>query len=146
MATRRLTDAFRPVSQAAALLAMYDFVLANKLFCLELVQNRSENKQEVPCISSFLSFCSYLYQHAHRSSRAASYAHLTLFIIQVLVEDPGLVKRLCETTVPVRLSRQRQPYLPLGNKDRTLAANIIDIMIDSINHNLRKRLDVGLYM
>lgn len=143
---RRLTDAFRPKPQAAALLAMYDFVLANKLFCLELVQNRSENKQEVPCVSSFLSFCSYLYQHAHRSSRAASYAHLTLLIIQVLVEDPGLVKRLCETTVPVRLSRQRQPYLPLVNTDRTLAANIIDIMIDSINHNLRKRLDVSLYM
>ncbi|KAL1305131.1 hypothetical protein AAFC00_002056 [Neodothiora populina] len=136
----------QPDADAASLLAMYDFVLANKIFCLELVQTKSENKQDISTIGSFLSFCSYLYQHAHRSTRAGSYAHLTLFIIEILVEDPGVVKRLCENTTPVRLSRQRQPYLPIVKGDRTLAANIIDIMMDSINHNLRKRLDIDLYV
>ena len=137
---------YRPKAEAATLLAMYDFALANKLFCVDLVQTQTEGKQEGPSISSFLSFCSYLYQHAHRSARAGSYAHLTLFIIQILVEDPGMAKRLCETTTAVRLSRQRLPYLPAVKGERTLSANIIDIMVDSINHNLRKRLDVDLYM
>lgn len=56
------------------------------------------------------------------------------------------MRKLCETTVPVRLSRQRPPQLPLVTTDRTIAANVIDVMIDSINHNLRKKLDVELYM
>lgn len=136
----------RPNPDAACLLAMYDFVLANKLFCVDLIQTRADKKQEGPSIASFLSFCSYLYQHAHRSSRAGSYAHLTLFIIQILVEDMAIVKRLCETTASVRLCRQRPPYLPIAKGERTLAANIVDVMVDSMNHNLRKRLDVGLYM
>ncbi len=46
----------------------------------------------------------------------------------------------------VRLCRQRQPYLPLVRADRILAASILDIMIDGINHNLRRRLDVELYI
>jgi hypothetical protein len=143
---RKLTNHHRPKPEAAVLLAMYDFVLSNKLFCAELVQVRVENKQQISGVASFLSFCSYLYQHAHRSARAASYAQLTLFIIQILVEDPAMAKKLCETTASVRLSRQRAPYLPVIRGDRTFAANIIDIMADSINHNLRKRLDVGLYV
>ena len=80
------------------------------------------------------------------TKRATQYAHLTLVTIQNLVEDLDVVKKLCETTVPVRLSRQRPPQLPLVTASRTLAANLIDIMVDSINHNLRKKLDVELYM
>lgn len=48
--------------------------------------------------------------------------------------------------MPVRLCRQRQPYLPYTGGDRILAASIFDIMIDGINHNLRRRLDVDLYI
>ena len=46
----------------------------------------------------------------------------------------------------VRLSRQRQPFLPLFRGDRILAASILDTMIDGITHNLRRRLDVDLYI
>lgn len=46
----------------------------------------------------------------------------------------------------VRLCRQRQPYLPLVRSDRIFAASILDTMIDGINHNLRRRLDVDLYI
>jgi hypothetical protein len=46
----------------------------------------------------------------------------------------------------VRLCRQRQPYLPLVRGDRVFAASILDTMIDGINHNLRRRLDVELYI
>jgi hypothetical protein len=48
--------------------------------------------------------------------------------------------------MPVRLCRQRQPYLPLVRGDRIFAASILDTMIDGINHNLRRRLDVELYI
>jgi hypothetical protein len=46
----------------------------------------------------------------------------------------------------VRLCRQRQPYLPLIKGERILAASILDTMIDGINHNLRRRLDINLYI
>ncbi|THW81752.1 DUF1741-domain-containing protein [Aureobasidium pullulans] len=82
----------------------------------------------------------------HDEARATQYAHITLFTIQNMVEDLEIAKKLCETTVPLRLSRQRPPQLPVIATDRTLAANIIDMMIDCINHNLRKKLDVELYM
>ena len=45
----------------------------------------------------------------------------------------------------VRLCRQRQPYLPHIQAERILAASILDIMVDGISHNLRRRLDVDLY-
>lgn len=49
--------------------------------------------------------------------------------------------------MPVRLCRQRPPYLPLpqGNKGRVAGAAFMDVMIDGINHNLRRRLDVRMY-
>jgi Domain of unknown function (DUF1741) len=46
----------------------------------------------------------------------------------------------------VRLCRQRSPYLPPVRGDRMLAASILDTMIDGINHNLRRRLDVDFYI
>jgi len=51
-----------------------------------------------------------------------------------------------ESKMPVRLCRQRQPYLPLVKGDRMLVVSILDTMIDGINHNLRRRLDVDLYI
>lgn len=132
--------------EAASLIAAYDFVLANKIFCIDLVQPYTENKQQTTNLASFLSLCSYLYQHSHRSPRVASYAHLTLLTLQLLVEDAAIAKRLAETTCAVRLCRQRQPFLPLVRTERTLAANVLDIMIDSINHNLRRKLDIDLYL
>ncbi|KAH0289544.1 DUF1741-domain-containing protein [Aureobasidium namibiae CBS 147.97] len=136
----------QPQPQAGTLLTVYDFVSANKAFSADFVRAYGDDKTQSSPFAQYLSFCSYLYQHAYRSRRATQYAHVTLFTIQNLVEDLDVVKKLCETTVPVRLSRQRPPQLPLVSADRTLAANIIDVMIDSINHNLRKKLDVELYM
>lgn len=46
----------------------------------------------------------------------------------------------------VRLCRQRSPYLPSARGDRVFAASLLDTMIDGINHNLRRRLDVELYI
>ncbi|THY62382.1 DUF1741-domain-containing protein [Aureobasidium pullulans] len=137
---------YRPRSQAGILLTVYDFVVANKAFSADFVGTYTEGKKESSPIAQYLSFCSYLYQHAYRSQRATQYAHITLFTIQNMVEDLEIAKKLCETTVPLRLSRQRPPQLPVIATDRTLAANIIDMMIDCINHNLRKKLDVELYM
>jgi hypothetical protein len=48
----------RPGSEAAVLLATYDFVHANKLFCFNFVTLPAEKGLEAP-ISSFLSVTSY---------------------------------------------------------------------------------------
>lgn len=137
----------RPGPEAGVLLGTFDFASANKLFCYNLVSLRPEKKTDTPPLSGLLSLSSYLFQHAHRSIRTTAYSHLNLFIIQVLTEDQSLVKILCseENKLAVRLCRQRPPYLPLVKGDRTAAATIFDLIIDGINHNLRRRLDVPFY-
>ncbi|KAI0182130.1 DUF1741-domain-containing protein [Hypoxylon sp. FL1284] len=135
-----------PGEEAALLLGTYDFSHANKLFCLNLVTLPAE-KGEEQAISSFLSLTSYLLQHAFLSTRATNYAHLSLMVFRLLIEDQLLCKRICSdaSQVAVRLCRQRQPSLPAVRGDRILAASVLDTMIDGINHNLRRRLDVSLY-
>lgn len=68
-------------------------------------------------------------------------------VFRLMIEDPILCKRMCseENKVPVRLCRQRQPYLPPVRTERTIATAVIDTMIDGINHNLKRRLDVNMY-
>jgi hypothetical protein len=138
----------RPGPEAIVLLSTYDFAVANKLFCFNFVTISATTKSESTPFSSFLSLTSYLFQHAHRSSRGAQYTCLCLFIIQTIVEDQILAKRICseESKTTVRLCRQRQPYLPLVKGDRVLVTVILDLMIDGINHNLRKKLDMEFYM
>ncbi|CAK7262558.1 hypothetical protein SEPCBS57363_000127 [Sporothrix epigloea] len=170
--TAKTLFAALPGDDAAVLLATYDFTHANKLFAFSLVtlgarpaapaaptQNSSETAASQrptpshhpaePPIASFISLTSYLLQHAHRSPRATNYAHLSLMVFRLLVEDPALCKRLClsdeNTRVAIRLCRQRAPHLPLVKSPRPLAASILDTMVDGLTHNLRRRLDVGLY-
>ncbi|KAF3067465.1 UPF0588 membrane protein C20F10.02c [Daldinia childiae] len=135
-----------PGEDAAVLLGAYDFSHANKLFCFTLVTLPAEKGEEQP-ISSFLSLTSYLLQHAFLSTRATNYAHLSLMVFRLLIEDQLLCKRICsdESKVAVRLCRQRQPFLPAVRGERILATSVLDTMIDGINHNLRRRLDVSLY-
>ncbi|GFP60540.1 UPF0588 membrane protein C20F10.02c [Trichoderma asperellum] len=136
-----------PGQTAAILLATYDFSHANKLFCFHLVTLPSEKEHERP-MSSFLSLTSYLLQHSHLSSRATYYAHLNLMVLRLLIEDPAICKKICsdESKTHVRLCRQRPPYLPLVKGDRVLATCVLDTMLDGINHNLKRRLDVSLYV
>ncbi|KAK5119375.1 hypothetical protein LTR85_007731 [Meristemomyces frigidus] len=137
----------QPGPETATLLTLYDFTMANKLFCHHFVSQPSADKGEAPPFSTFMSFTSYLYQHAYRSARASLYSYLTLLILLILVEDSTIAKLLCETSAPVRLCRQRPPFLPLPHKnDRPYAAALIGLMIDGINHNLRKKLDTGFYI
>lgn len=108
----------------------------------------AQKKGDPSPLNSFLSLTSYLFQHAHRSSRSTQYTYLTLFILRLLVEDQLMVKRLCgdESNMSVRLCRQRQPFLPIVKGDRVPASIILDLLVDGINHNLRRRLDVEYYM
>ncbi|KAF2862636.1 DUF1741-domain-containing protein [Piedraia hortae CBS 480.64] len=138
----------QPGPESAILLTLYDFVLANRLFRHRFTtQPPAFPAEQPPPISSFLSLTSYLSQHAHRSARAVLYSYTTCLILLILVQDSGTAKALCETSGAVRLCRQRPPHLPPGKWDnRPYASAILDILVDGINHNLRKRLDVGLYM
>ncbi|KAK5712681.1 hypothetical protein LTR15_011673 [Elasticomyces elasticus] len=135
----------QPSPETNSLMTVYDFTTANKLFCRHFVTQEATDKEQAAPFSSFLSFTSYLYQHAYRSSRAASYTYLTLLILLVLVEDTAIAKQLCEITAPVRLCRQRPPLLPLPKGERSYAASIIGSLVDGMNHNLRKRLDTAFY-
>ncbi|KAH6618993.1 hypothetical protein C7974DRAFT_40293 [Boeremia exigua] len=137
-----------PGPEIGVLLSTYDFVNANKVFCFTLTSLPAATKGATSPFSAYLSMTSYLLQHAHRSTRSALYTHLCLFILQILVEDKEILKRLCndDSKMPVRLCRQRQPFLPQVAGDRVPAAVILDLMIDGINHNLRRRLDVDFYI
>ena len=130
------------------MLAAYDFVNANKLFSYSLLSCPAENKILETPYSAFLSLTSYILHHAYRSARASLYGLLNLSILRIIVEDQSLCKRICtdESLMQVRLCRQRQPFLPPSAPSRPAAAQILDISIDTINHNLRKRLDVDLYV
>ncbi|EFE30772.1 uncharacterized protein ARB_02262 [Trichophyton benhamiae CBS 112371] len=136
-----------PSPEAAVLLAIYDFVNANKLFGHTLVTTSAEKRSEEAPFASFLSLTSYLLQHAYRSARVALYAEANLFSLRNLVEDPVICKQICsdENNARVRLCRQRAPHLPLVNGERVLATVIFDILVDTINHNLRRSLDTYLY-
>ncbi|KAK1975438.1 hypothetical protein LZ30DRAFT_754117 [Colletotrichum cereale] len=135
-----------PGEEAAVLLATYDFTHANKLFCFNLATLPAEKGGEQP-LAAFTSLTSYLLQHAHLSERTTHYSHLNLMVFRLMIEDPVLCKRICsgESKGHVRLCRQRQPFLPLVRGERILATAVLDTMVDGITHNLRRRLDVGLY-
>ncbi|KAK1963459.1 DUF1741-domain-containing protein [Colletotrichum sublineola] len=135
-----------PGEEAAVLLATYDFTHANKLFCFNLATLPAEKGGEQP-LAAFTSLTSYLLQHAHLSERTTHYSHLNLMVFRLMIEDPVLCKRICsgESKGRVRLCRQRQPFLPLVTGERILATAVLDTMVDGITHNLRRRLDVGLY-
>lgn len=125
---------------------MYDFSHANKLFCFTLFSISPEKDIEQP-ISSYLSLTSYLLQHAHLSHRSTYYAHLNLMVLRLLIEDNAICKRISndESKMTVRLCRHRAPFLPLAKLERPTICAVLDIMIDGINHNLKKKLDVNLY-
>lgn len=128
-------------------MATYDFTNSNKLFGYHMIHQMPEKNNEESPFSSFLSLASYLLHHAYRSVRISHYAELSLFTLRILVEDPTLSKRICseDGKRKVRICRQRQPFLPLVSGDRVLATVIFDMMIDTITHNLRRRLDVNIY-
>ena len=138
----------RPSHRATVLLGVYDFTNANKVFCANLVSCPSTSKTVEAPFSAFLSYTSYLVHHAYRSSRATTYALLHFLILRIIIEDLALCKILCdpEVLLAVRLCRQRQPFLPAIHKARPAAAPILDILLDTINHNLRRHLDIPLYI
>ena len=119
---------------------------ANKVFCNNLITAPAPDKAAAAPFSAFLSFNSYLYQHAYRTTRSSVYAYLSLLIVLLLVEDASLAKLLCETSAPVRLCQQRPPHLPVPKGERPYVAAVMDIVTDGINHNLRKRLDTAFYI
>jgi hypothetical protein len=111
-----------------------------------LVKQQSSDKDLPTPFSNFLSYTSYLLHHAYRTTRSSLYAQMSIIILWILFEDPVAAKLLCSHTAPVRLCRQRPPHLPPSTKEeRPYVATTIDILIDGINHNLRKRLDTVFY-
>ena len=141
-------NTIRPDPSVAILLGAYDFSSANKVFCYNLISYTAEERAIESPFSAFLSFTSYLLHHAYRSSRATLYGMLSLLILRIIIEDLALCKVLCdsEDIITIRLCRQRQPFLPATSKPRPSITYILDILVDTLNHNLRRHLDLQLYI
>ena len=118
------------------------------MFCINFLSCPNNPRTQEAPFSAFLSYTSYILHHAYRSPRATLYGLLNILTIRIIVEDLALCKTLCDAENPcsVRLCRQRQPYLPIAPKPRPAAASILDILIDTLNHNLRRHLDIQLYI
>lgn len=137
----------RPSSEASILLATYDFANANKLFCISFVTPDDQDKETSAPFDGFLSFSSYLLQNAYRTIRATLYSCTCLLILRILVEDQAVMKSICsgDNMTTIRLCRQTQPLLPLVRGGRLRINAILDVLLDGINHNLKKRLDIEVY-
>lgn len=138
----------RPSPEVSILLAAYEFIKANKLFRMAFVMSNDVDKDFSAPVDGFLSLSSYLSQNAYRTSRATIYSYNCLLVLRLLIEDQAVMKSVCDSdsTSSIRLCRQTQPLLPLTRMSRPRIHAIIDVLVDGVTHNLRKRLDVELYM
>ena len=130
------------------ILGALEFAFANKVYAQSLITHQSERQNQETPLGAFISFTSYLLHHAYRSTRATTYGLLALTNLRLLVEDATLCKTLCESdnAQAIRLCRQRQPFLPTTTKTRAPIAHILDVLVDTVNHNLRRHLDMQLYI
>jgi hypothetical protein len=137
---------YRPNPEIAVLLMSYEFSHANKAFSLAFIRSKSSSG-ETP-FGSFLSLTSYLTTQQSRSLRATLYSRLALLTIRHLIDDSSLMAILQheDTKSRIRICRQRQPFLPTVTAERKLVEGILDICVCGIDHNLRRRLDIGFYM
>lgn len=73
---------------------------------------------------------------------------MCLLVLRILIEDAAVMGCLTngELLTKTHLCRQRQPLLPPVRSERTRVCIVLDVLVDGINHNLRKRLDVDLYV
>ncbi|KAL8883203.1 MAG: hypothetical protein Q9192_007361 [Flavoplaca navasiana] len=137
-----------PENDACILLSTYDFSHANRLFASTLIAHSTATSKKESPFSAFLSLTSYILHHAYRSPRSTLYGHINLIILRILLEDQSLCTKIYspDNSTSVRLCRQRPPFLPKTSTSRPLAATILDISIDTITHNLRRRLSIPLYI
>lgn len=126
----------------------YEFSRANKAFSLLFLKAKPVPPVNETPFGSFLSITSYLTTQQSRSLRATLYARLALLTIRNMVDDSSLMAILQheDTKSRIRICRQRQPFLPLVNKERKLIEVLLDICIGGIDHNMRRRLDVEFYL
>ena len=129
------------------LLTIYDFCNTNNTFRAEFSKAPPAKEGNQSPLESYLSLVSHLFQHSFRSMRATNYSLLALYTLQLLVEDPVSVGALChkDSQLLIHFCRQKPPHLPLVRGKRPAACAIMDMVVDAINHNLRRKLDITLY-
>jgi hypothetical protein len=124
----------------------YEFCYANKAFSLGFIRPNPPAGETQ--FGSFLSLTSYLTTQQSRSLRATLYSRLALLNIRNLIDDSSSMALLQheDTKSQIRICRQRQPFLPVVSAERKLIEGVLDICLCGIDHNLRRRLDVGFYL
>ncbi|KAK9471058.1 uncharacterized protein V1510DRAFT_368759 [Dipodascopsis tothii] len=138
-----------PPPSVTILLATIEFVHINKFFCKLLIEARPSNAWSPPesPFAAFISLSSYLLHHQHRSERHRIYARVPLLVFRILAEDQNLFQVLTSPNNRsiLRLCRQRVPLLPLVKDERLLVEGVLDCLVASIDHSMKKSLDVSMY-
>ncbi|KAK9479256.1 hypothetical protein V1514DRAFT_292216 [Lipomyces japonicus] len=137
-----------PAPTASILLATSNFVNVNKFFSRVLLDTKRLNDYQESPFASFVSLSSYVLEHQHRSDRQAHYARLFLLIFRILIEDSVTLQKLVSHDLrsSVRICRQRHPFLPLVKGERLLIDGILDSLVCAIDHNMKKNLDLPMYL
>jgi hypothetical protein len=101
----------RPIEAAVILLAVFEFVRSNQIFCQEFLDALTEEETRGlrPFPVTLLTLSSYLFAHANSSSsaRGIAYANLALHILLALVERDSVMARICQPiSVDIWVCRQ----------------------------------------
>ncbi|ODQ63328.1 DUF1741-domain-containing protein [Nadsonia fulvescens var. elongata DSM 6958] len=148
-----------------SLLSLYEFINVNKVFARKFVEttlssplcqnipDSLKSNQESP-FCSFISLCSYMFQNQSQSSRTALYSKLCLVILRIILEDQGAVTKALVSSEfksnNIQICRQRSPAFPIEKtrviRGRLLIEGCLDSLICCIQHNMKKALDVEMYI
>lgn len=139
-----LESGAQPHATLSILLAIYDFILANRMFAKLFVQTSSlENPEPVtsntvlkadPAASPFalfLAMCQDMYKGA-TSPRCTAYCRLSLLVIRQLVADIDFTSRvlLADQVVIINKKKYATPY-----------AACMDTLLVYLRHNLKRTID-----
>ncbi|KAG6837686.1 hypothetical protein H0H93_004962 [Arthromyces matolae] len=149
----KLNPYLKPVASAVFLLPVFEFLRANPLFPIVLLETSSQNTevtQRNPRLSyTILTLSSYILTHASSASspRSLSYANLSLHILLALVENDGVMSVMNQpSTSAIPICRQRLPHLPAPQLKRSPICAILDCCVLWLRHNLHRRLEVYCYL
>ncbi|KAL6073252.1 Armadillo-like helical domain-containing protein 3 [Balamuthia mandrillaris] len=156
-----------PNNTGAVLLSFYELMYLNShsfMFCLiepnaspranggvgngqqqeELVK-KSQNRCP-PVLEHFFTFCSYIFQDV-KDQRSVCYAKLCLIILSCVFEDDAVNDILhdpqyqCNAAIFQKQLKKQSPE----TNDRPMVCTVLDILIQFMRYNLKKKLAVDLY-
>ncbi|KAF8426132.1 hypothetical protein L210DRAFT_3566254 [Boletus edulis BED1] len=144
----------QPTEASVSLLPLFEFLFFNPLFTQVFTDTAHTDNGEtttprIPHLShNVLSLSSYLLTHGASSAspRAMAYANLAMNTLLIVAENSRATDVFCGRSVqPIRLRRQRLPWLPTSASTRPPICALLDCCVLWLRHNLHKRLEIYTY-